>query len=134
MEKIYYSSSVKGFFSSDVHSVEQIPKDSVEISKDLYDELFVGQTKGKLISSDENGFPFLKDNPVDYKQIERDWRDIELKRADNELNKVQDSDPKAIGTVTEWRQYRKDLRAWPENQNFPNKNLRPVSPDNKESV
>ena len=30
---------------------------------------------------------------------ERIWRDAELIRADEELNKVQDSDPKAVGTV-----------------------------------
>ena len=60
---------------------------------------------------------------------EKAWRDSELIRADIELYKVQDSDPKAVGTVAGWREYRKALRAWPEHKDFPNKEKRPVSPD-----
>lgn len=134
MEKFYYSSSVKGFFSSVVHSLEQMPGDCVEISREKYDEIFSGQSEGKLIVSNEEGYPSLTENAVDHNQLERDWRNIELKRADEELNKVQDSDPKATGTVAEWRQYRKDLRGWPENLNFPNSLFRPKSPDIKESL
>ena len=60
---------------------------------------------------------------------ERAWRDSELIRSDIELYKVQDSDPKAVGTVAGWREYRKALRAWPEHKDFPNKEKRPASPD-----
>ena len=60
---------------------------------------------------------------------ERSWRDAELIRADIELNKVQDSDPKSVGSVSQWREYRKALRSYPESEGFPNKDLRPVSPD-----
>lgn len=60
---------------------------------------------------------------------EKAWRNLELSRADQELNKVQDSDPKSTGTVTDWRAYRKELRAWPENINFPDVSSRPVAPD-----
>lgn len=63
---------------------------------------------------------------------ERDWRDSELIRSDVELYKVQDSDPKAVGTVAGWREYRKALRSWPEHKDFPNKESRPVSPLIKE--
>lgn len=60
---------------------------------------------------------------------ERLWRDRELIRADEELNKVQDSDPKARGTVTDWRSYRKNLRSLPDMQGFPTSHVRPVAPD-----
>jgi len=60
---------------------------------------------------------------------ERVWRDAELARADVELFKVQDSDPKAVGSVADWRQYRKELRAWPEHEGFPSKANRPKAPD-----
>ena len=60
---------------------------------------------------------------------ERLWRDAELVRADTELYKVQDGDPKAVGAVAGWREYRNTLRAWPEHRDFPNKDKRPVSPD-----
>ena len=59
---------------------------------------------------------------------ERYWRNAELVRADEELNKVQDADPKAIGTVGQWREYRKALRNYPSVEGFPNETLRPVSP------
>lgn len=60
---------------------------------------------------------------------ERVWRDKELLRADIELYKVQDSDPKAVGSVAQWREYRKALRSYPESEGFPNKDKRPVAPD-----
>lgn len=60
---------------------------------------------------------------------ERLWRDSELDRADIELYKVQDSDPKAKGSVSGWREYRKALRAYPESEGFPNQESRPVAPD-----
>jgi hypothetical protein len=69
---------------------------------------------------------------VDLAVVERNWRDSELINADIELNKVQDSDPKATGTVSDWRTYRKALRAWPEDKNFPKQEFRPKSPMNKE--
>ena len=63
--------------------------------------------------------------------LERLWRNKEISRADVELNKVQDSDPKAKGTVAEWREYRKQLRAWPSAKEFPNSKRRPKAPDAK---
>lgn len=60
---------------------------------------------------------------------ERTWRDAELIRADEELNKVQDSDPKSKGTVTQWRDYRRALRAIPDLEGFPVSHVRPVAPD-----
>lgn len=61
--------------------------------------------------------------------IERLWRDDELKRADYELNKVQDADPKARGSVADWRGYRKALRSLPEHPNFTDISARPNPPD-----
>lgn len=68
----------------------------------------------------------------DLELAERFWRNSELVRADVELSKAQDSDPKAVGSVTQWRDYRKALRAWPAEEGFPSPNLRPNPPDNKE--
>ena len=62
-------------------------------------------------------------------QLERSWRNSELNRADIELYKVQDSDPKAKGSVSAWREYRKSLRQWPEHQDFPDNSKRPIAPD-----
>lgn len=132
MEKFYYSPSKNGFYSSNIHTASQIPKDAVEINEQEYKALFAGQSGGKVIVKGEDGKPILADAYVDHEGIEKDWRNAELDRADEELNKVQDADPKAFGTVTQWRQYRKELRAWPEHAEFPNKEFRPKSPDSKE--
>lgn len=56
--------------------------------------------------------------------IERAWRDSELAIADIELNKVQDG--RGIGLVSDWRDYRNELRNWPEHAGFPNSSYRPT--------
>jgi hypothetical protein len=61
--------------------------------------------------------------------VEREWRDIEISRADIELNKVQDG--AGVGTVSEWRLYRVALRNWPTHPEFPKVESRPVAPDLK---
>lgn len=72
---------------------------------------------------------FLQDSIfVDKSANERLWRNQQLLVADYELNKVQDSDAQAVGSVTQWRDYRKALRAWPEHEDFPDESKRPVSP------
>ncbi len=65
-------------------------------------------------------------------ELERMWRDAELVRSDVELYKAQDADPKSIGSVSDWRIYRKALRAWPESKDFPKTLFRPKAPDTKE--
>lgn len=80
---------------------------------------------------DNGGFYWVQESQEILESREKAWRDAELVRADEELNKVQDSDPKAKGTVSEWREYRKLLRGLPEATGFPNKESRPTSPDRK---
>jgi hypothetical protein len=104
----------------------------VEIEDKRYIELMSGQQAGKVITHNEFGFPILEDRIIHMEEVvssERIWRDSELFRADLELYKVQDSDPKSTGSVTDWRNYRKLLRVWPENKDFPNKEFRPKAPD-----
>lgn len=124
---LFYSPSLNAFYDSTINV--NIPKDAVEISKEQKAELFKEQASGKIIKANESGFPELVDKPIDYIGKERAWRDRELSRADIELYKVQDSDPKAVGSVAQWREYRKALRAYPETQDFPSKDKRPVAPD-----
>ena len=59
---------------------------------------------------------------------ERSWRNDELVVADVELLKAEDADPASVGTPAQWRQYRVDLRNWPQSQAFPDSTLRPVRP------
>lgn len=127
--KVYFDPITNGFYQSDIH--KKIPATAVEITDKKRWELITGQSEGKDIFV-EDGVVSLKDREVnveDPSYTERAWRDSELTRSDIELYKVQDSDPKAVGTVAGWREYRKTLRAWPEHKDFPNKEKRPVSPD-----
>lgn len=70
-----------------------------------------------------------KPTQFELENTERMWRDLELSRTDIELSKVIDADSKAFGTIDEWKAYRRELRAWPEQVGFPQVELRPSSPD-----
>lgn len=125
----YYSASAQGFFTSEVNG-ENIPSDCVEITEEYKAYLLSSESSAKKIAPDESGYPVIVDAVLSDENrvmIERAWRDSELIQADVELNKVQDADPKAIGTVAQWRQYRKELRAYPESEGF-SSGIRPVSP------
>lgn len=113
MSNKFFSPSAMGFY--DDQDSGYIPEDAVSISLELYLSLLEGESKGKTITV-ENGFPKLinrveKDNT---QVLERVWAESELIRARDELEKVQDADPKAIGTVGQWREYRKALRQYIE--------------------
>jgi len=56
--------------------------------------------------------------------LERQWRNTELAKADIELNKVQDG--RGTGLVSDWRDYRNELRDWPEHEGFPDSAFRPT--------
>lgn len=109
-----------------------LPSDLVEVNEDTYNTIRTGLSVGKVVTVNHKGVPSVVDykpNKTDLIAIEKSWRDSELFRADVELNKVQDGDNGTVGTVTEWRKYRKELRAWPENPSFPSKVARPIAPD-----
>ena len=58
---MFYSKSTGGFYERETHDV--IPHDAVEITSDYRWELIDGQSDGKVIVADENGFPALQDPP-----------------------------------------------------------------------
>jgi len=126
----YYSASTLGFYTSEVNG-DNIPDDCVEITDEYKAYLLSTESSSKRIVPDGKGYPVIEDVVISDENkavIERAWRDSELVRADIELNKVQDSDRKAVSTVASWREYRKALRDWPESENFPNSRKRPSSP------
>lgn len=60
---MYFSQSKNGFFDIFVHE-NTIPFDVVEIDDEYHIFLLEGQSQGKKIVGDENGFPILVDYPV----------------------------------------------------------------------
>lgn len=126
--KVYFDPVSNGFYQSDIH--KSIPSTAIEITDKKRWELVDGMSKGLEIVSEGGNLKLIpKPSTEDESLVERLWRDSELARADIELYKVQDSDPKSKGSVSEWREYRKALRAYPESEWFPNKESRPVAPD-----
>lgn len=60
---MFYSPSTKGFYIEDIHG-SNIPQDCVEITVEKHLELMNGQSEGKEIVPDENGFPILKERII----------------------------------------------------------------------
>ena len=60
---MFYAKSTGGFYDAAIHG-DNIPSDAVEITSDYRWELISGQSEGKIISSDESGYPILIDIPV----------------------------------------------------------------------
>lgn len=123
--KVYYSITNKGFFTE---GVNDIPGDAIHISDKLYEQLKQGLSENKTIILLDDKLQCVSDTQLEQRELvasERAWRDAELIRADIELAKVQDSDPKAVGSVAGWREYRKALRSWTEQEDFPNTEKRP---------
>jgi hypothetical protein len=59
---MFYSKSTGGFYDAEIHG-SAIPSDVVEITAEQHAELLEGQSAGKVITADTNGFPVLFDPP-----------------------------------------------------------------------
>lgn len=113
---IYFSKSTNGFFVDGIN--EDMPEDIVKVSEEIYVSLMSGQqTGGKVITSDENGYPVLVLPEIDNisraenqrsellaaaDSITADWR-IELM-----LGEISDEDKTMLSA---WMEYKKELKA-----------------------
>lgn len=59
---MFYSKTTNGFYSKEIHG-DRMPKDCVEISDTEHAMLLQGQSEGKIIAPNGNGFPVLQDPP-----------------------------------------------------------------------
>lgn len=126
--KIFYNPLDEGFYHEGVQ--KNIPPTAIIITPAQYEEFREEQQQGKKVSYIDGAFVFENRVPSieDLSYFEASWVTMELQNAGEELDKVQDSDVNAVGTVSQWREYRKALRAWSTHKDFPNKNFRPKSP------
>ncbi len=60
---MFYSKLTGGFYDTAIHG-DAMPADAVEISSELHATLLAGQSAGKRITADVNGFPVLSDPPA----------------------------------------------------------------------
>ncbi|MCY9814479.1 hypothetical protein [Aeromonas caviae] len=66
---MFYSKSTGGFYDAAIHG-DNIPADAVEITAEKHTSLLDAQSRGKLISADEFGYPEAIDPPgPTYEQI-----------------------------------------------------------------
>lgn len=59
---MFYSKSTGGFYDAAIHGAA-IPADAVEITPEQHAALLQGQSEGKVIAADQNGYPILQDPP-----------------------------------------------------------------------
>ncbi|MCY1435103.1 hypothetical protein D9M71_511840 [compost metagenome] len=115
-----------------------MPNDVIEISDEYHADLLAGQSKGKVITWGEDGYPALADPPPPdadvLAAIERQWRDECLLATDGVVSRHRD-ELEAGGTTTltnaqyeALQAYRRALRDWPQVGEFPLIDHRPIEP------
>ena len=139
-DNYYYSKITNSFYPADFKKNYALaaswPGDATLVGYEDF-KVFSGSPPEHMDrGSDEEGKPcwVKKATPIDSesRSIEVSWVSQEMLRVREEIEKLQDSDPKAIGTISLWRSYRKSLRVWEDHQDFPNKEFRPKALDFKE--
>ncbi|PNB74898.1 phage tail protein [Pseudomonas sp. GW456-E7] len=131
-----YSSKTTGLFhDSDVSS--ELPADAIEISHELHSELLNGQSQLNKINFDTEPPSLIERPPMSPEQladIERAWRDVQLAKTDGLVARQRDElDAGEATTLTaeqyaELQVYRRELRDWPQEPEFPLTDHRPLAP------
>ncbi|WDH48646.1 tail fiber assembly protein [Pseudomonas chlororaphis] len=133
---MFASKSTRSFYNPALY--DSMPADVVEISVELHAKLLTGQSEGKVITWDDDGYPVLADPPPpsneELSAIERVWRDQQLSETDGVVARHRDELEEGIATTlstdqyTEVQTYRRALRNWPEAGEFPLSEHRPPAP------
>jgi len=134
---IYYSSNPRGFYDDRLHG-ENIPEGAKQITSERHHELLEGQSQGKIIREDADGYPVLIEppplTPEEVAAIERNWRDAKLAATDGDVTRHRDELEEGSTTTVSAEQYtalqayRRQLRDWPQGEEFPLADHRPVAP------
>lgn len=120
-----YSKSTNCFYDEAIHG-DNIPADAVEITADEHAALINGQSQGKRIVADENGYPVLQDPPpLTVEELAANAR-VERNALLTACDWTQVSD--APVDQAAWRMYRQALRDVPEQVGFPFDIGWPVAP------
>ncbi|CAI8907045.1 Phage tail protein [Pseudomonas chlororaphis] len=133
---VFFSPST-GFFYDD-QVCESIPHDVIEFSATERDALLSAQGHGRYVGILPDGRPGLIDSPPQspeqLAEVERFWRFRQLSTTDGVVTRHRDELEDGVTTTltpeqyTELQAYRRALRDWPENGEFPLAEHRPVAP------
>lgn len=132
---MFYSKSTGGFYTPAIHT--DIPSDAVEISQEYYVELLDGQSSGKIIVGNDEGYPVLVDRPgptpAELEAYERSWRNMQIASTDPVVTRYRDEVERWPTLLTpaqyiELQTYRHALRIWPVGGELPLSEHRPAAP------
>ncbi|MCU7250327.1 phage tail assembly chaperone [Pseudomonas koreensis] len=138
MDTVFFSPSTCGAYRSELHGTD-MPADVIEVAasvwRSLLDEL---STSPKKISSRPDGYPVLIDPPPlaadELVAVERAWRDAQLALTDPLVSRHRDEleEGREISLTAEQyaglQAYRRQLRDWPQGEQFPLAEHRPPAP------
>lgn len=131
-----YAKSTGGFYDTAIHG-DNIPADAVEITPEQHDSLLQGQSEGRLITADENGYPILVDPPAPTaEQLSakaRADRDTKLTATTWLVERHREEQETGTTTLTaqeyaDLLAYRQALRDVPQQDGFPETIDWPVAP------
>lgn len=131
----YYSPSTGSTYLEGVHVC---PDDAIPISDERYLSVIACRVDGKVRGHDAEGLPILIDPPPlsaeELEQVERVWRDAQLVQTDSLVVRHRDEVEDGSTTTLTAEQYaelqafRRALRNWPEGDEFPLIEHRPLAP------
>jgi hypothetical protein len=135
---VLFSPSMCGAYRPEIHGAD-MPADVIEIPESVWqsllDELSVSPKK---MSSRQDGYPVLIDPPPldadEQEAVERAWRDAQLALTDPLVSRHRDEVEEGGATsitadqYTELQVYRRQLRDWPQGEQFQLAEHRPPAP------
>jgi len=135
---VFFSPSMCAAYRPELHGAN-MPADVIEVAEgvwhSLLDELSVSPKK---MSSRPDGHPVLIDPPPldadELAAVERAWRDAQLALTDPLVSRHRDEVEEGGATsitadqYTELQVYRRQLRDWPQGEQFPLAEHRPPAP------
>lgn len=124
---LMYAASTGGFYDTGIHDRDVIPTDAREITRECYEQLHLGQSKGMQIVPGTGGEPMLKPmvpSTDDLAAAVRAERNARLVLAGYEIEKAED----AGQDTSAWRRYRQALRDLPAQPGFPTSVTWPTKP------
>ncbi|RON43920.1 phage tail protein [Pseudomonas frederiksbergensis] len=133
---MFYSKSTGYFYDPLMGGT--IPSDAVEISREYWTELMNGQSSGKMIVGNDEGYPVLVDRPGptadELEGFERAWRNMQLAASDSAVARYRDEVERWPTLLTaaqyiELQTYRRTLRIWPVGGELPLSEHRPPAPE-----
>lgn len=129
----FYSQSTGCTYLQGFHT--QMPEDAKPIAEERYQAVLANPMPGKVRGHDADRLPILIDPPPeDLAATERAWRNFEILRVqwirDRHRDEQELSRPASITSeqFSGLLDYMQMLRDWPEQQEFPAEQFRPVQP------